>query len=627
MLIRAGLVLMAVLMAAPRASTVEMLEAVPFETTTLAPFGRTVVRYSPDQRYRLRFVATSGTCVDTEVQALITAAAAGGGGTVTLPACAATWNDLVTIPNTAGITLQGAGIGQTVITTGVLSGNHRILKVTLAPGNSLTRVTGITFNHNEAVCSGFCAPVLVIGYGVDAFRIDHNHFTGLHKRGMVITASTSTVDNTGNGAELSGLVDYNTFECSDVETGCDGLDIIASPTWNPASTLAQNVTAGWGQPYDVTRPIVWGSNDRIYVENNTFEYGTVPQNGAMDIYGGARLGYRFNTTNGTACVGWHGFDSSAYRGMHSFEVYGNTCNLSEDEANCMHWRSGSGFIFDNTCEHPSDVKGIAMATYRARPNMFVTSVDNSILRCDGSSILDGNTGTGGNIPANPTFTGWNPTTNAVCASCTVTFYEPGTLNLATIYTTTDRNVAQSNPLTLDKNGEGTVWLGLSSTYDVVLKKPDTTTIWTQEDVSGAEPLGNSGWPCLDQPGHIFDEDGGDYTTVGSYVFNNSDGVGGQLEISTETPFSNLLRFMAADRDYYLYTASFDGTSGVGRGVRASRPAAGVSVNGVGYWSTDQGGNWNTTNGSANDGCMDKMVAGAWVDCFYTPYTYPHPLSQ
>jgi hypothetical protein len=61
------------------------------------------------------------------------------------------------------------------------------------------------------------------------------------------------------------------------------------------------------------------------------------------------------------------------------------------------------------------------------------------------------------------------------------------------------------------------------------------------------------------------------------------------------------------------------------GLRANRPAA--TPNGRGYWSTDQGGNWHTLNGTANDGCLDVVVGAVWQNCKYKPYTYPHPLAD
>ncbi len=76
-----------------------------------------------------------------------------------------------------------------------------------------------------------------------------------------------------------------------------------------------------------------------------------------------------------------------------------------------------------------------------------------------------------------------------------------------------------------------------------------------------------------------------------------------------------------NRDYYDWTSSFSGTSGVGTGTLASRPA--TCTTGVGYWATDQG-SWNQS-GSGGQGELFVCTATNTWSLYYTPYTYPHPL--
>jgi hypothetical protein len=66
-----------------------------------------------------------------------------------------------------------------------------------------------------------------------------------------------------------------------------------------------------------------------------------------------------------------------------------------------------------------------------------------------------------------------------------------------------------------------------------------------------------------------------------------------------------------NRDFYLFTASFNGTTGVGSGLISARPST-CALN-VGYWATDQ------------STLYQCSTANTWT-VYYKPYTYPHPLA-
>ena len=59
-------------------------------------------------------------------------------------------------------------------------------------------------------------------------------------------------------------------------------------------------------------------------------------------------------------------------------------------------------------------------------------------------------------------------------------------------------------------------------------------------------------------------------------------------------------------------ASFDGSSGVGVGLKSARPASGLTV-GVGYWATDENK-------------LYRAIGPSSWELYYQPYTYPHPLA-
>jgi hypothetical protein len=154
--------------------------------------------------------------------------------------------------------------------------------------------------------------------------------------------------------------------------------------------------------------------------------------------------------------------------------------------------------------------------------------------------------------------------------------------------------------------------------------------------------GNPGWPCLDQIGWMFDEDGGTSGFVGfpAYVWNNDNGAGGKVAVTNyELDYGNLQNYMVPNRDYFegkataqtSPTSPFDGTTGVGYGTLANRPTTctGPDANGAGgvaYWATDQG-DWNVSGNGDGSGVLYKCTSTNTWELYYEPYTYPHPLQS
>src|SRR5438067_2013866 len=130
----------------------------------------------------------------SDVAAAITSAA--DGDTVTIPSGEASWTRTLQIKK--GITIQGAGVGATIIKDSVQSG--QLIRWTLAPGYP-SRLTGIEFQDGGRV-NTIDAPGGVLhvdgsNTNGSTFRFDHCKWNNLNG---------STVFDT-----VIGVIDHNTF--------------------------------------------------------------------------------------------------------------------------------------------------------------------------------------------------------------------------------------------------------------------------------------------------------------------------------------------------------------------------------------------------------------------------------
>jgi hypothetical protein len=167
--------------------------------------------------------------------------------------------------------------------------------------------------------------------------------------------------------------------------------------------------------------------------------------------------------------------------------------------------------------------------------------------------------------------------------------------------------------------------------DLVIYRVDTsmapwgrcigTSSWdaNTNGLSGDNSRGD-GWACLDNPGCLFGATtGGSFTRKPIYYWNNQkNGVVLPVQLSAQHG-PNMGQYIQADREYYQggivaqisSSSPFNGTTGMGFGTLARRPASGLTT-GVGYWATETQTLYVATGSTT------------WAT-EYTPYTYPHPL--
>lgn len=507
---------------------------------------------------------SANSCSQADVQNAINAAISGGDQTVSIPAGTCTWTSTVSAAPTGPLTIKGQ-------TTCSGSG---------APPSTLscTDSTVITDDVNRG--SGD-VPALKLTAGSSPLRL-----TGI----TLIANSSTPVSYNGSlailGTSTQVRVDHDDFNFSGNQggdwIGIDGcvygvmdhsiVSLAPSTTQNGIRTMqgtcgGDSSSSGNGQ---WNEPTGLGSANSFYVEDSLIKGGLTSSSQTEpfvnDCSYGGRFVFRYNTIDGAEFQDHgtgHATDSRACR---SFEVYGNALIGASDSG------------------------------YPARETFFMTG---------GTGLIWGNALSG--------------------------YIE--NLVTALINRVTDSTYKQVSP----PSGWG--YCGSSPIGGV----PGPS------DWDGNQP-GQNGYPCLDQIGrgtsdllqgtfpNKCDATQGCKTYDGTWpnqalepVYEWADtGWSKVPSYDTSTLWSSENSQIQQNRDYYLWCnpsstdgcTSFNGTAGVGSGPLASRPT--TCTQGVAYWATDQG-SWNQ-GGSGSQGQLFVCTAANTWSLYYTPYTYPHPLT-
>jgi len=549
-------------------------------------------------------------CSLTSVQSTINSASSGD--TVIVPAGSCTWSSQVEISG-KGLTLIGATVCNGTPTTQTTScADNTVITLTYGADNLV--VTG-TSASNFVELSGFTFIDRTPGesngvirfsggmHGSVSFRIDHLHLMS-NSGGVFLKL-----------ADSYGLVDHILAD----ETGLSGMN-------PPFVIYGDGATRGYQNWND---PTAFGSNQAVYFENCTYNADTNSSTsqgrteGFFDAYAGAKIVMRYNAVNNIGNTGGHGTDSGNWRSTALQEIYNNTLTNNVGHSLSPHnFRGGTELVFNNTFTGTSPYTIMSLGYFRISQ---VTDVGQW-----GSALSGLNW-----VPLSSDPTNFNSTVNTLNAPnwAASNSYATG-VAVGPLGSSNPGNWNYQNRGSSCKSGAGEP----SWNQTPGSTTNDGTCTWT--NVGGAttpglmtarwcavnaDTLAASNITCSslaagDTASRFFD------STNGTYPFRDQPGVGHNQasfpiyewgNTGSQAPSEPMLTTDAplavqANRDYFDYTPSFNGSSGVGTGTLSARPSSCTA--GVGYWATDT----NTL--------YQCSSSGAWTP-YYTPYTYPYPTTQ
>jgi hypothetical protein len=240
------------------------------------------------------------------------------GDTITIPAGTFNWTTRVTISKS--ITLQGAGVGNTIIKDAV--NGTQLIQVGLV-ANNLTRITGIEFQDGGRANNQLGGILKFTGSNTDGskLRMDHCQFDDLN--GMIVADT------------VIGVMDHNTF----IRATKNGDSVVIYDNFWNGGTLGDK---SWS---DTTQ---FGSDRFLFLEDNIFRNNGDGLHGVTDSYAGARFVVRHNQIFDEE-VYTHGTESNGRaRGTRAVEVYNNNYVGTDHNRFVGQMRSGVVLFHENT---------------------------------------------------------------------------------------------------------------------------------------------------------------------------------------------------------------------------------------------------------------------------------------
>jgi hypothetical protein len=418
------------------------------------------------------------------------------GDTITLPAGTFTWSTTLTINK--AITLQGAGIGATIIKDH--ASNAKLINCLLV-ASRLTRITGIEFQDGgrtpTAAAPGGIIHIDGSNTNGSLFRFDHCKWTDLNGY---------FVPNT-----VIGVVDHNI-----VAVGNHVLEWMYpyGSVWNGAAYG----DGSWAAPAN------YGSSQFLFIEDNTFTCTRTTNQGTLtDGFNGARFVVRHNVINNFV-IGNHGTESPGRgRSSRAMEIYNNQIDCNHVNRYVSGARGGGELFHDNTITNCGGASTLAtLSAFRMIAPFF---------QWGGA---DGANGWDKNNPGNPFYSG----TAASAGNLTVTVSgSPWTVNHWAGYTIKktsgsggfayiNNNTANTINFSAGFNSNLSFAAGDTFKINKVDQSIDQAGVGQSTLLSGDNPTPPPNWTQVVEPCYIWNNttDGQPFNTFAAETSNIKQGV-------------------------------------------------------------------------------------------------------